>query len=78
MKKECPNKGMTFTSKSTFSNVEKCEHYGVEGHDIDNYYSLHPKLHPTRSTTSKDVKAKEDVGEAMVFNPRQSRRKILK
>ncbi len=62
MKKKCPNKGKAFTSKSTFSNVEKCEHYGVEGHDIDHCYSLHPKLHPNRSTTNKDIKGKGGCG----------------
>ncbi len=62
MKKECPNKGKAFTSKSRFSSVEKCEYYGVEGHDIDHYYSLHPKLHPNRPNNNKDVKGKGGCG----------------
>jgi hypothetical protein len=74
MKKECPNKGKAFTSKSRFSSVEKCEHYGVEGHDIDHYYSLHPKLHPNRSNTSKDVKDKGGCGEG---NGSQSKGKAI-
>jgi hypothetical protein len=61
MSKECPNKSKAFISKSTFSNTIKCEHYGVEGHDIDHCYSLHLKLCPNKSI-NKDGKCIRGCG----------------
>lgn len=43
-----------FASKSISSSNEKCEHCDVDGHDIDHFYSLHPKFHPNKSTINKD------------------------
>jgi hypothetical protein len=49
--KECPNK---LGLRHLHPNNEKCEHCDVDGHDIDHFYSLHPKFHPNKSTNNKD------------------------
>jgi len=56
--KECPKKGITFTFKPTSSSNEKCEHCGVDGHDIDHHCSLHLEFIFTKSTSNKDSKGK--------------------
>jgi hypothetical protein len=53
-----PKKGTTFTFKPTSSSNEKYEHCGVDGQDIDHYYSLHLKFIYTISTSNKDSKGK--------------------
>jgi len=60
--KECPNKGKTSISKFTSLRIKKCEHCGVKGHDIDHCYSLHPELHPNKSTNNKNDKGKQGLG----------------
>jgi hypothetical protein len=50
-----PKKWYNITSKPTSSSNEK---YGVDGHDIDHYYSLHLKFMFTKSTSNKDSKGK--------------------
>jgi hypothetical protein len=56
--KECPKKGITFTFKPTSSSNEKYEHCGVDGHDIDHYYSLHLDFIFTKYINNKDSKGK--------------------
>lgn len=60
--KKFSNKGKTSISKFTFLRIEKCEHCGVKGHDIDHCYSLHLELHPNKSTNNKNGKGKGGCG----------------
>ncbi len=59
MKKECPNKGKAFISKSTFESDDGCEHCGVQSHDIDHCYSLHSRFRPNETTDNKDGEGKK-------------------
>jgi hypothetical protein len=56
-------------SKSIFSNVEKCEHYVLKVMTLIIIIHCVQNLIPIDLTIVKMLKAKEDLGEAMVFNP---------